>query len=115
MTADIPFRTLKLWRWRWLYRWEGRSTRMHRLVKMTAFNPEGSTGSEVPKRVRDYMVAEGTTACGLKGWFSMPGISGRLGAPRCPKCCDVIGIPRGDGAPYNVGVPEPGCVGNRRC
>ena len=44
---------------------------------------------------------QGTTACGLSGRLSMPGIFSRIGAPRCKKCCRKVGIPDGNGAPYN--------------
>jgi hypothetical protein len=31
----------------------------------------------------------------------MPGIFSRMGAPRCKRCCKAVGIPAGNGAPYN--------------
>jgi hypothetical protein len=44
----------------------------------------------------------GFTVCGLGGFLTMPGILGRLGAPRCKHCCRILSIPDGDGAPFNT-------------
>lgn len=43
----------------------------------------------------------GTTLCGRRGFLTMPGILSRMGAPRCADCCRILGIPTGDGAPFN--------------
>jgi hypothetical protein len=46
--------------------------------------------------------ATGTTACGLvsEGLF-IPGLGDRMGAPRCPRCCEATGMPQGTGSPKN--------------
>jgi len=36
----------------------------------------------------------------------MPGIFSRMGAPRCKACCRALGLPEGDGAPYNSNLPD---------
>ena len=63
---------------------------------------------KAPKKIDDWDVdggmprgIEGTTACGRSGRFDMPGIFSRMGAPRCRQCCKKVGIPPGDGAPFN--------------
>ena|ERR1022692_3529153 len=78
------------WRSRWLVlqSWN----RLHRI-------------SEVKWEDEEEMIAgEGVAVCGAKGWFCMPGISSRLGRPRCKHCCRILGIPAGDGAPFNEGI-----------
>lgn len=46
--------------------------------------------------------SEGTTVCGLeRAWLSWPGMFSRMNAPRCPSCCEAVGIPPGDGHPKN--------------
>ncbi len=44
----------------------------------------------------------GTTVCGARGRLLMPGIFSRMGAPRCAHCCRALGLPRGEGAPFNT-------------
>lgn len=44
----------------------------------------------------------GVSVCGLEGALQMPGILSRMGLPRCAKCCRRLGIPTGDGAPFNA-------------
>ncbi|QVQ51315.1 hypothetical protein J4H86_21235 [Spiractinospora alimapuensis] len=39
--------------------------------------------------------------CGLRAPWRMPGYASRTRQPRCGRCCDRIGIPRGDGTPAN--------------
>ena len=56
----------------------------------------------------DRVAGDGVTLCGRRGWLQVPGISSRMGRKRCGHCCDLLGIPRGDGAPYNQGIAEPG-------
>ena len=41
-------------------------------------------------------------ACGLKTDWIAPGIFSRMGMPRCKRCCDLAGIPYGDGTPFNT-------------
>ncbi len=50
----------------------------------------------------DVQLLEVVTVCGKRSESAnMPGIFSRIGAPRCKDCCDRLGIPRGDGAPFN--------------
>lgn len=45
---------------------------------------------------------DGTTVCGLpRASLAWPGVCDRLAAPRCPACCQAVGIPAGDGHPKN--------------
>lgn len=47
------------------------------------------------------------TACGrwhMVAW--MPGVGTRLGGPRCARCCDALGIPRGVGSALNAGIND---------
>jgi hypothetical protein len=101
----LPFRPRKLWHWRWLQVVASRSSVLHRLVTRTAWDREGDSG---------IVGASGLAACGIAGAFGMPGIFSRMGAKRCPACCDAVGVPRGSGAPFNGDVREPGCQGPRR-
>jgi len=48
----------------------------------------------------------GVTVCGLRGRMDVPGFTNRLGMPRCRHCCNAVGVPPGDGAPYNAGIEE---------
>lgn len=51
-----------------------------------------------------WPVANGVTVCGLRGSLAMPGFPSRLGLPRCRHCCRIVGVPMGNGAPYNAGI-----------
>lgn len=43
-----------------------------------------------------------TAACGRVLPFAViPGVFSRMSVPRCAKCCDVLGYPRGVGSPKN--------------
>jgi hypothetical protein len=42
-----------------------------------------------------------TPACGVTARYHAPGVFSRIGMPRCGPCCDVIGLPAGDGCPIN--------------
>lgn len=52
----------------------------------------------------DTCEADGVTACGRMDVMSMPGILSRIGATRCRDCCDIAGVPYGQGAPFNSGI-----------
>jgi hypothetical protein len=54
----------------------------------------------------EMIYGEGATVCGQVGQLSMPGIFSRMGAPRCKACCRALGLPEGDGAPYNSNLPD---------
>jgi hypothetical protein len=49
----------------------------------------------------------GVAVCGASGHFIVPGLFSRMGLRRCSKCCDALGIPRGDGNTLNAGIEEP--------
>jgi hypothetical protein len=55
----------------------------------------------------DRIWGHGATACGMFAELHMPGIFSRMGAPRCALCCAVVGLPAGNGAPFNAGLREP--------
>lgn len=40
-------------------------------------------------------------ACGQDNTWRWPGMISRMALPRCPGCCDQLGIPHGTGAPAN--------------
>ena len=41
-------------------------------------------------------------ACGRTvTYISIPGLFSRMSLPRCARCCNVVGIPRGKGSPKN--------------
>ena len=44
---------------------------------------------------------EGMSVCGWQTTFAIPGIFSRMSLPRCAKCCDKLGYPRGTGSPKN--------------
>lgn len=79
----------------WMKRWVqiGRSSMLHRLAtnECGAWEADGM----IPIGV------QGTTACGMQGRLMMPGMMSRMVAARCPVCCQLAGVPRGKGAPYN--------------
>jgi hypothetical protein len=97
--TKLPFRSRKKWRWRWLQGTKSTASTMHRLVTCTA------------TETWNAVTATGTTGCGLVDTFAMPGIFSRMGARRCPRCCDAVGVAHGLGAPFNSGDSEPGCQG----
>lgn len=77
------------WRMRWMY--VGNGATLHRVYAID-YND-------------DTCEADGVTACGRMDSMSMPGILGRMGgAPRCRTCCMIVGIPIGNGAPFNEGI-----------
>ena len=45
--------------------------------------------------------ATGRSACGVRTTWRIPGFLSRLGAERCRRCCDRLGIARGIGSPSN--------------
>ena len=84
-----PLDTGTDWRRRWsvLPGWR----RLHRVSEIVCLGPDDKYG-------------DGVTVCGQRGPLTMPGILSRMGCPRCAHCCDALGIPRGDGAPFNSGI-----------
>lgn len=39
--------------------------------------------------------------CGRWSRYNAPGIAARIVLPRCKRCCDALGIPYGQGTPFN--------------
>lgn len=86
------------WRSRWLVVDNGADGKLHRVSAIVweqePVDDEGAPGSLIS--------GEGAAVCGARGHFHMPGFFDRMGAPRCPTCCAALGIPPGDGAPFNA-------------
>jgi hypothetical protein len=81
------------WRKRWVY--IGPAYRVLHRVGRERTEWEGA-------EVRGAVALYGDTVCGIENrLMSMPGIISRMGLPRCAKCCDKLGVPRGEGAPFN--------------
>jgi hypothetical protein len=83
------------WRSRWLV-FSGSGRVLHRVAVIEWEDDE------------DMIAGDGVVLCGRKGWLHMPGIFSRMDLKRCPKCCRLMGIPQGDGAPFNANILEPG-------
>lgn len=88
--SALPFQARIEWRSRWVQMTEGRSTSLHRVAQL-----------DDPAAWTDMPYGTGRTVCGLRGSVGMPGFISRMSAPRCRKCCKALGVPRGNGAPYN--------------
>jgi hypothetical protein len=82
------------WRRRWMVfpRWRN----LHRVAEIAWSDEE------------DMISGEGATVCGRRGSLAIPGIFSRMGLKRCPQCCRAMGIPQGNGSPYNADILEPG-------
>lgn len=76
-----------LWEWDWGIATHGKM--LHHAASLTFQSDYGETSGEA------------VTSCGRKLWLMIPGIFTRMGAPRCDKCCDALGYPRGIGSPKN--------------
>jgi hypothetical protein len=76
------------WRSRWV-QFRGGS-RLHRLAEAAWDDPP------------DMIAGDGLAVCERRGRFYMPGIFSRMDAQRCPACCRALGIPFGNGAPFNA-------------
>jgi len=86
---------------RWFWRWEQFATSavLHRIAMARMwYAQDGSLAVS--------MGVDGRTACGMSGRLFVPGVGSRLGAPRCRSCCRALGIPWGEGAPYNQAGAE---------
>lgn len=88
MTTPLPIPDER-WRSRWLVlpSW----SRLHRVAEVAWDSEDMTRGT-------------GLTVCGRRGTLVMPGLLSRMDLPRCAHCCDALGVPRGDGAPYNQGI-----------
>ena len=80
------------WRCRWLHLDDG--LEMHRV-------------SSIEWQDGEMIYGDGVTMCKRRGHLHMPGIFSRMDADRCPQCCAALGIPSGQGAPFNVDIDEP--------
>ena len=87
MAAPLPIPS-DHWRSRWLVlpRWGA----LHRVASIEWEDPP------------DMIGGQGETVCGRKGRLFMPGIFSRMSLKRCPRCCRMLGLPQGNGAPFNV-------------
>lgn len=86
--SSRPYRTREA-RKRWVQK-EGRAVSLHRLSCIAGWND-----GYLP------IGGQGVTLCGQAGRLHMPGIISRLAAPRCRRCCKLVGIPAGHGIPLN--------------
>lgn len=109
----LPFESTERWRWRWMYTPRcGTDGKLHRIVWVIHVAHGGWEDryeellpNEFPQPWdEDFVGVIGKTACGLLGEFHMPGILSRMARPRCRHCCRVVGIPPGEGAPFNEGL-----------
>lgn len=90
--------------WRWLYAPPAYRV-LHRLIVMK-WNSDDDPESDYAGRC-----CTGEAACGyatkgdgnriLPGMFFIPGMFSRMGLSRCKKCCVKVGVPFGDGTPWN--------------
>lgn len=85
---------LEDWRSRWLYKGP-RPSRIHRISEIEWGS--GSQWGEPDEKID----GEGVAVCGVRGYWHMPGILSRMGLKRCERCCKALGIPQGNGAPFN--------------
>lgn len=85
----LAFKRVNDWRSRWVNIPKSRT--IHRVRALASSR----------KAWKDFPSGEGVTVCGKEGKMWMPGILSRMAAPRCRKCCELLGIPSGVGAPYN--------------
>lgn len=91
--------------WRWLYAHPGYRV-LHRIAVMTANSDDERGRWDFASRA-----CTGVAVCGYepkgdgkrlpRGLFFMPGIFSRMGLPRCAKCCRKLGLPPGNGTPWN--------------
>ena len=100
----LPLTTVD-WRSRWLVtnEWD----KLHRIAEIRW----GWVSDENGKLFQDTCEDEkingiGVTLCGIEGPVGMPGIFSRMGLERCPRCCELMGIPEGKGNPFNEGIRE---------
>ena len=91
--SDLPFALWEHWHSRWCYGGLARpDSRLHRLVQVVEWD------EDEPQRI------VGRAACGRRLLWAMPGLTSRMGRPRCLVCCRMVGISPGNGAPFNEGL-----------
>jgi len=87
----LPFPDDADWHWRWIQFAGAGATILHRVLSYVLVDAEW------------VQIHDVETACGMRiKRTGMPGLLSGLGAPRCKVCCRRLGIPAGDGAPYNA-------------
>lgn len=90
MKKLFPRRYSVDWRKRWVYGPNGGV--LHRVAVMPK---DWAADGWVP------IGGEGIVLCGLEKRWGMPGLFSRLYQARCKRCCRILGIPFGDGCPFN--------------
>jgi len=81
--------------WSWVYTVGRGGYRLHPLIEYDS------------KAFEEMCEGEGVTSCGIRGRFAIPGLFSRMGMPRCSRCCDALGWPRGNGSPKNDDMLRP--------
>jgi hypothetical protein len=93
MYYDVTRRALALdckhWHQRWLVTGTGRGTVLHRVHRI-----KWDTEAEI--------AGQGQAVCGVRSRLVVPGVLDRMELKRCSRCCRLMGIPQGKGAPYNA-------------
>lgn len=91
-SKDLASRFREILEWDWAYTeacsYDGR---LHHVATLE------SPDAEIAKEWR----SRGTSTCGLWNTWLIPGLISRMSRPRCSKCCDKLGWPRGVGSPKN--------------
>lgn len=95
MTRQPLREGLRSWHSRWLVlpSWNV----LHRISEIEWGEFAGKDGNE-----GDAVEGHGVAVCGARGHFCIPGLFSRMGLRRCAHCCAALGIPCGDGAPFNA-------------
>jgi hypothetical protein len=91
------------WRKRWVQLGGSNAFVLHR-VASTVSPPPREGFDDLDEWEMDFLVPigiQGTTACGRTSRLGMPGLFSRMGEKRCIRCCRLVGIPPGKGAPFN--------------
>ena len=84
--------TTALTEWDWVLRWRTK-TKVDQVLHHLAATDEPWDETDTQ--------GTGVTSCGLTGYVAIPGLGDRMGGPRCPDCCRVVGYPEGKGSPKN--------------
>lgn len=92
MAAVAPLELHAPYRWAVLGTWR----RLHRIARLGVS----------AQQFEELAAARGQTVCKRFGVLETPGVASRLGLARCAHCCNKLGIPRGNGAPFNVFTDE---------
>jgi hypothetical protein len=93
MTKDRAAEVRELGEWDWWYTGTPRCAVLH--AADVTYDPGFDVGGD------------GITACGRRLRLWIPGLFSRMGLPRCIRCCDARGYPRGSGSPKNDNACRP--------